>query len=261
MSPDRTPPTLAELQEGLRAALLGGEAAGLLALIEPDRLPAEARLDCYRRNVSAGLVEVLAAAFPATLRHAGEANFRFAADRFLRTHPPAEPRLLAYGADFPDWLAGFAPARGKPWLAELARLEWARCEALFAADAPPLQPSSLAGVAPDAVAGLRFELHSSLRLLRADYPLHELWLGECPAEEVLAAGGAQDLLVLRPAWQVVQLPVARGDAVLLAALGAGATLGEAAGAALAEAADLDLQQTLFGHLVRGSFAAVRPPAN
>jgi len=256
MSPE---PSLAELQATMRRALLGGDAGGLLAQLVADRVPPAERFACYSTNVTGGLVEVLEAAFPATSRLAGGQNFRFAASRFLRAHPPAEPRLLAYGGDFPAWLAGFKPAAAQPWLAEVARLEWARNEALFAADATPLKPEALAGIAPDAVPGLRFTPHPSLRLLRSDFPIHDLWLGERPLAQVLEQGGAQDVLVLRPAFQVVQLPVARGDAVLLATLGAGASLAEAAGAALAETADLDLQQTLFGHLVRGSFAAVQQP--
>ena len=256
MSPE---PSLAELQATMRQVLLGGDPAGLLAQVVEDRVPVAERLACHSVNVTGGLVEVLEAAFPATSRLAGGQNFRYAASRFVRAHPPAEPRLLAYGDAFPAWLAGFRPAAAQPWLTEVARLEWARNEALFAADATPLKAEALAGIAPEAVPGLRFTLHPSLRLLRSDFPLHDLWLGERPAAEVLEQGGAQDLLVLRPAFQVIQLPVARGDAVLLAALGAGATLAEAAGVALAEMADLDLQQMLFGHLVRGSFAAVRQP--
>jgi hypothetical protein len=258
MSPEDAPgPALAELQSVMRAALLGGDPAAVLAQVVADRVAPADRFACYANNVTAGLVEVLEAAFPATSRLAGGQNFRYAASRFAREQPPAEPRLLAYGAAFPTWLAGFGPAAAQPWLAEVARLEWARNEALFAADALPLKPEALAGIAPEAVPGLRFTPHPSLRLLRSVYPIHDLWLGERPAAELVAAGGPQDVLVLRPALQVIQLPVARGDAALLAALGVGAVLAEAAGAALAETADLDLQQTLFGHLVRGSFAAVQ----
>ncbi len=256
MSPE---PTLAELQAQMRAALLGDDAVSLLDGVVADHIAPAARFASYTNNLEVGLTEVLEAAFPATSRLAGAANFRWAASRFALGHPPAEPRLLAYGADFPDWLADFGPARDKPWLAAVARLEWARNEALFAADAVPLKPEALAGLPPEQVPALRFTLHPSVRLVQADYPIHDLWLGEVDAAALLAQGGAQSVLVLRPAWQVVQLPVARGDAALLAALGAGASLAEAAGAALAETADLDLQQTLFGHLVRGSFAAVQQP--
>lgn len=253
MSPE---PSLAALQARMRDALLGGETADLLASLTPGRFGAEAAFAAHARNVTAGLVEVLAAAFPATSRAAGAENFRFAAARFARAHPPAEPRLLAYGAGFPAWLADFAPARGQPWLAELARLEWARAEALFAADATPLRAEDLAGLAPEAVPALRLRLHPSLRLVRSRYPLHALWRGEESAEVLLAGRGGEDVLVLRPAWLVTQLPLVPGDAALVAALGDGATLAEAAEAALAEAPGFDLQAALFGHLVRGSFAAL-----
>lgn len=253
---------LPELQEEMRRALLGEDSAALLDRIESDGIPAADRFAAYRNNVVASLVGVLEAAFPAVAAHAGAANFRFAASLFAKAHPPAEARLLAYGGSFPGWLAAFKPARAKPWLAELARLEWRRNEALFAADADPLTADALQGVAPDRIPALRFSLLPSLRLLRSDYPLADLWSaaqeGKVPPDAPLE-GGPQWLLVQRPQFAVQQFQLSPGDFALLRALGEGHSLAEAAEAALAEEATLDLQRALFGHLTRGSLAAVHLP--
>jgi len=248
---------LRELQQGFARALLDREAPPPGGLVS-DRLTAAERFSAYRTNVVGSLVNVLAAAFPATQRAAGTDNFRYAALRFVQEHPPRQARLLAYGAEFPLWLALFPAARTEPWLAELARLEWARNEALFAADAEPIRTESLAGLPAEAIPGLRFTLLPSARLVASDWPLHDLWqraddsgrLVEPPERH------AQRVLVLRPGLAVKQLPLEPADAALLEALHAGETFATAAEAALAAEAQCDLQQLLLGHLVRGTFAAI-----
>jgi hypothetical protein len=252
---------LRELQQSFAQAVLDREGPPPAGLVS-DRLSASDRFSAYRNNVVVSLVNVLAAAFPATMAMAGQENFRFAASLFVRAHPPSQARLLAYGADFPTWLGRFKPAESKPWLAELARLEWARNEALFAADAEPIRIETLAGLPPESIPALRFDLLPSARLVASDWPIHFLWQavlesGEPPKEA--PERRAQQVLVLRPGLSVKQLPLEPGDAALIGALHAGETFAAAAEAALAAEAECDLQQLLLGHIVRGTFAAVHAP--
>lgn len=249
---------LRDLQERFAQALLD-RAAPPPDEVLGDRLSAGDRFSAYRTNVVGSLVNVLAAAFPATLRLAGEDNFRYAASLFACAHPPRQARLLAYGAEFPLWLRLFRAAQPKPWLAELARLEWARNEALFAADAEPIKVEALAGLPAEAIPTLRFALLPSARLIASVWPIHDLWqrvLEDQTGTIEPPERRAQQVLVLRPGLSVKQLPLERADAALLEALHAGETFATAAGAALAAEADCDLQQLLLGHLVRGTFAAI-----
>lgn len=253
---------LRDLQQSFARALLD-RGAPPPDEVRSDRLSAADRFSAYRNNVVGSLVNVLAAAFPATEALAGVDNFRYAAQAFLSQNPPKQARLLAYGAEFPLWLRMFRPAQAKPWLAELARLEWARNEALFAADADPVRIEALANLSAEAIPTLRFTLLPSARLIAAAWPVHELWQqvqdGKISAEPPVRRD--QQVLVLRPGLSVKQLPLEPADAALLEALNAGETFATAAEAALAAEATCDLQQLLLGHLVRGSFAAVHtgPP--
>ncbi len=260
----RSWPVLPDLQARLARALFqpSGTPAepALAAAFAADGAAAEARLAVYRNNVQASLIEVLRAAFPATARLAGAENFAFAARRFIAQHPPREARLLAYGSGFPAWLADFGPARPRPWLAEMARLEWARNEALFAADADPLDPKVLTETAPEAIAGLTFVAHPATRLVASDFALDALWRAQAasgPMPDPRAA--AETVLVLRPALEVTQLLLPAGEAALATALLAGETLAAAAEAALAVEPALDLQAALYRHLHHGSFSGYRLP--
>ena len=51
--------------------------------------------------------------------------FAYAAYKYLREHPPHSRCLVEYGADFADFLARFAPCQDLPYLADVARFEWA----------------------------------------------------------------------------------------------------------------------------------------
>jgi len=253
---------LRELQDAFRRGVLDGDGADACALIASDAIPAERRLAIYRNNTFGSLATVLRAAFPVVCRLVGEPFFRQAAAAFVRTAPPRVPQLLAYGDGFPAFLAGFPPARPLPYLSATASLEWARQEALFAADAVPLGADALAAVPPEAVAGLGFVLHPSARLVASRFPVLRIWQANRPENErvprVDVNAGGEAVLVLRPDGAVHNHLLSPGDLALLRALGDGAPLAMAAAAAAAAAEpDFDLQGALAGHLTRGTFAGVQ----
>lgn len=244
-------PSLRELQgEFARAVLVpGGRLDGrvVAAGLDPAR-----RFAVYRNNVMFSLRRVLEGNFPATRRVAGEERFRAAAEGFIRAAPPTQPQLHAWGGDFPAWLGHHAATAGRPWLVDLAALEWAREAAYYAADAPPLAAARLAGLAEDAAATLCLALHPTARLLASPWPIWRLWSGEAPVAEVLPA--PERVLVVRPAMEVLTRPLSPGEHALLAAFAAGHMLAEAADAAQDAEPGLDLQQALARHLAAGTFA-------
>lgn len=245
-------PALRELQASFVRAVLGGPPAGLLDSLLGDHLSAARRLAVYRTNVHVALLRVLEGGFPATRRAVGEDSFRTVAIAFLRAAPPAEPRLHRWGGAFPAWLAEHPATAGSPWLADLARLEWAREEVYYAADAPVLTAAVLAAVPQERYPTLRLHLHPTARLLASPWPIDGLWRGEVtPPPGPTPA----HVLVSRPCMEVSTLALAAGEHALLAALSAGATLAHAAEAALDAEPGLDLTTTLARHLAKGTFTA------
>src|SRR5690606_15015602 len=87
------------------------------------------RFAVYRNNVVVGLVNALAARFPALQRIVGEEFFRAMAQLYVRAHPPRSRLLMEYGDGFADFIAAFEPAAELPYLADIARLEAARTRA------------------------------------------------------------------------------------------------------------------------------------
>ncbi|NBB83119.1 MAG: DUF2063 domain-containing protein, partial [Alphaproteobacteria bacterium] len=209
-SPNAAPADLAELQRAMAAAVLGGDRAAAEASIVADRIAPADRLDVYAGTVRISLTQALEAAFPVVARLVGERFFHAAARRFVEAHPPQRPQLLSYGGGFADFLAAFEPARSLPYLPDVARLEWARVQALFAADAAPLAAEALGEVPAEAMPRLVFDLHPSLRVVASAWPIQAIWQAnrQPTVPKVDLGAGGQTVLVLRPAHAVTAQPIA-----------------------------------------------------
>jgi len=192
---------------------------------------AKDRFAVYRNNVIKGLCEALRDGFPVVAALVGDEFFDAMASAFVRAMPPASPVLLHYGRDFPDFIAAFEPADVVPYLADVARLEQARTEAYHAADSDPVGIDTLQGLSDQRLAGLRLELHPSLRLLTSEWPVLSIWQahqGDAPV--ATGSGLAQTgdcALVLRPGWSVEVRAVAAPVYAFIKALSRGAPLGKA----------------------------------
>src|SRR5262245_47902022 len=166
---------LRELQRDLRAALLGADPAPAAGAVLDDGLTAEARIGIYRHHVFATLTAVLQAAFPVVCRLVDERFFGYAADRYIRLDPPSGPCLLEYGESFPAFLAEFPPCRELPYLADVARLEWAVHRAPGAPEHDPMTAETLRAVAPERAGDLTIALDPSCTLLASRWPIDRIW--------------------------------------------------------------------------------------
>ena len=253
---------LLDMQQAFRRSVLSGEdAPEAIDLIAPDHIGPGQRLGIYRNNTTVSLIGVLMAAYPVVTRLVGERFFRHAARIYVRTTPPQVPQLLAYGRDFPEFLEAFEPAQSLPYLPDVARFEWARQQAYFAADATPLSPQSLQAVPAEAYADLVFGLHPSVRLVASRYPVQRIWevnqAVDGISERVDVDQGGESVLVLRPHRAVLANRLSAGDFALVTAFASAASLSQAAGEALAVEPGFDLQAALAGHLQRGTFSSFR----
>jgi hypothetical protein len=228
---------------------------------EGTRAHARRRLDIHRNNVVHTMVEALRATFPAVERLVGPEFFAAMARAHLAAEPPSSPLLFRYGGGLAPFIEGFAPARSVPYLADVARLEWARLQAHHAADAEPARLEALAALPPEALEGTRLALHPSLSLVRSRWPVVSLWAASTdrgdPAEVDLARG--EDAAVLRPALAVETRRLPEGAAPFLAALAEGRTLAGAATEASAQQAAFDPGEHIAGLFELGAIAAIRAP--
>jgi hypothetical protein len=163
-------PALLELQRSFSAALLSQGAQDLGRHILDDGFSAAERLRIYRNTCRSTLVETLRMTYPAVDRLVGSAFFEAAAGQYLERCPARSAYLNEYGHDFAPFLAALSSARSVPYLADVARFEWALSVAANAEDAPMLEAGALRSVPPESHANLCFVAHPSVRFLAIAYP-------------------------------------------------------------------------------------------
>ncbi len=230
--------TLLELQQQLRRAVLAGDTTALVAAIQGDGLDPAARLRIYRNHAFATLGAVLEGTFPVVCRLVDKRFFAYAAHEYLREHPPHSRCLVEYGADFADFLAGFEPCKDLPYLADVARFEWALNTAATVREAFPLKIEILGGVPPDRASLLKISLQPSVSYFASGWPIDAIWLTNQKKDVRtvdLASGGTT--VEMRRAgegfsWQRLAPEVF----AFRRALAEGFTLGRAAAAAAADPA-------------------------
>ncbi len=223
------------------------------------------RFNVYRSNVFHGLAEALAARFPVIERLVGEDFFRGAALAFVKSHPPRSPALFEYGDAFPAFLEAFEPARPFPYLADVARLEWARNVAYHAADAEPMADGALGAIPPDLIGDAVLRLHPSCQLVASPYPILSIWETNTHDAEVRPIGPempGEAALVVRPRLAVLVLRLGPGAETFIESVASGLTLAAAATSASSACETFSLIQTLAALIGAGVFTGVSiKPAN
>ena len=234
--------SLRELQAGFRAALLEGDERIIAPHVADDGLTASDRLAVYRHHVFTSLTATLEVAYPVVCRLVDRRFFGWAADRYIRAHPPAGPCLFEYGAGFPDFLAAFEACAHLPWLADVARLEWAMSAAVHAPDAAPLDREVLRALDPGELAALTLRLEPSVTLVASRWPVDAIWRANQPgADGIVDLGlGAAQLEIRRVGDDVVFRALPLATFAFRAALVGGGTLEDALGKALDVAPSFDL---------------------
>lgn len=167
-------PTLLEIQQAVGRSIIAGDDAPAAHYILADGLPPEARLGIYRNNFTGTLTAALKLCYPAIHRLVGAEFFEGAARIFIAAEPPHRADLDAYGGGFAEFLAGFAPAAVLPYLAGVARLEWAVSCALHAPDMEPLDLARLAAIIAE-YHRVAFRPHPSVTFVAADHPVDAIW--------------------------------------------------------------------------------------
>jgi hypothetical protein len=249
---------LAEQQRAFAAAIRAPHLGVPEGLVGPDGKPSLKRFSVYRNNVIVGLIETLRETFPSVEKIVGSDFFTVMAGRYAVSEPPQSPIMLHYGAGFPDFIATFEPASSLIYLADVARIERGWAESYHAAEASALDPAELREVATEHLAGLRFAMHPSLRIVRSKLPALSIWQMNTDGGEAapidLESGG-EDVLILRPEAEVELRLMSKGSAEFLMALASGGTVASALRAAATSHELFDLASNLSGLFEVGAFSS------
>ena len=237
-------PALGDLQAAIRDAILGGDAGAAASHIAPDGLEPAARLQIYRHHVITTLTAALESTFPVVRRLVDARFFAYAADTYIRQHPPSEPCLVEYGATFSAFLSAFPPCRAHAYLPDVARLEWAIQVARHADEARPLDMTRLSSLPVETMPHLVFRLDPSVSFVASRWPIDRIWRANqddaSGIDVVDLDGGGVHLEVRTLGGEVVLRALTASRHAFRRALGDGSVLERAAEIALAMDPSFDL---------------------
>ncbi len=138
-------------------------------------IPLEKRMAVYQNNVWQRLVNVIKNNYPTVQIIVGDEFLHYMALEFIKNNFPRSGYLNDYGASFPEFVRRFEPARGMPYLYDMARIDVASDKAYNAPDDPILDQKQLKAVAPENYAAVKLTFHSSVSLIKSDYPIWRIY--------------------------------------------------------------------------------------
>lgn len=222
-------------------------------------------LRAYQANAAASAEHALAQAYPTVQQLLGHDAFAGLAQAHWHGYPPVCGDLAAWGEALPGFIGSAAQLAAEPYLADMARLDWALHQALRAADddMPAAGLLLLGSADPEA---LCLRLRPGHAVLVSDHPLHTLWAAhqsQAPgrfddARQALKDARAEAVRVERQSLLAVVTRIDLATAGFEQGLLQGQTLATALTAADAAFA---LEHWLIDTLRRGALGAVllQPP--
>ncbi len=224
-------------------------------LAQNPRMDAAAMLQVYNGGYLARLAEVMQSDFGCVQRVLGERAFAALVARFVAAHPSRHPNLNRLGVPFPAFVRAQRSLPHRAFVAELALLERAVCDAFDAPEFTPLAVDALARVPRHRWAAARFTANPSLRLLAFRHPIDRCYQAWKDGQRLRVPRPQRSwLAVFRRDGLVWRQRLTRPAYRVLGALVAGEQLG----AALALASTGEPVQQWFRDFARdGLFAAVR----
>jgi hypothetical protein len=253
--------SLRDIQAAFAAHLVGHDRADLVAAIAGDPRAALRRLQLHRHHVATSIGAALAATFPTVEAVVGQEFFGLLAREFMAGTSLADPVLSRYGERFPRFVAATGAMHGLPYLADVARLDWALNVAFHSPLEPRLSAADLAGRSQDSLPTLPVRLPAGSSLIESAYPLDLIWQASQPGasvDRVDLASGPACLATFRRHQDAAFAVLAPSEAAFIKCLSQGDLPAAAAEHASRMEEDFDLAAT-FGRMLALQLLVVGAP--
>ena len=240
--------SLRELQRAFADDLSANTATNTAQRIAVGRFPRKRRLQIYRNNYFLSLTKVLRDIHPTVRKLVGDDFFNYTATEFIKVSPPLTGNLHNYGEQFAVFLNEFDPSAKLPYLHDVARLDWAHHCAYHAADSVPVPLDRINAVPAESYADLMFVLSPSASILTSRHPVYSIWqFSQAETETDIAPtldSGGEQVLVFRPALDIVTKRITMEEYVFISALDRGLTLSNAIDVAVKSDSAFELNSVL-----------------
>ncbi len=166
---------LHSLQSDFQSFLLEGDARIRQRVSGTGKASAELRLAIYHDAYRLRLIEALGSNYPVLQAWMGHEKFEQLSLAYLREYPSKHFSIRYFGDRLAQYLATNEIYRDKPFLSEMAKLEWALSQAFDAPDSAVIDITAVATVPPVAWPQMRFTFHASVQLLTLQWNVAPIW--------------------------------------------------------------------------------------
>ena len=163
------------LQADFKSFLLRGDERMLERVVGSAKVSAPRRLAIYYDAYRLRLIEALDSNYPVLHAWMGDDEFEQLGLAYLEAHPSTHFSIRYFGHRLSEFLASTETYRDKPYLAEMAALEWAMSEAFDAPDSPVADLDAMASIPPEAWPEMRMTLHASVHRLDLRWNVPAIW--------------------------------------------------------------------------------------
>lgn len=228
---------LKQLQEQFSSDVVGLTAKG--DYIKNGRFSQKQLVQVYHNNYYVSLTEALVITYPGIIKLVGQEFFEFICRKFIKQHPHQSGDLTLFGEQLNTYIENSPECKNLPYLADIAKLEWAFELAYHAKDVTSQDLSLLETTEPAAYSQLKFTINPGCFIVESNYPIFDIWKFDGQDELDINAGG-QNVLIWKQDFEVLTEVVEADFINFLGKLQAGKNLEQALG----ENSKLDLNQTL-----------------
>ncbi|WP_051206212.1 DNA-binding domain-containing protein [Oceanospirillum maris] len=193
-------PELYRLQQQFAQALISPASSvdhpKLYQGIQETHFDADQLLQIYRNNFVLSLTEALEVTFPVLQVMVGDEFFAQLAKAFIRTVPMSNAAVAEFGGALPDFMLDLEQLKEMPYLADLARFEWAysvRINRIPTTEPFPYQ--GLSEVGEDDYERIHFMVNPDITLFQSPWAIIELFRRLKNWLERQADAGKGDVLI------------------------------------------------------------------
>jgi hypothetical protein len=234
-----------------------------VAILHPE-VSLEPKVPCgisvYRNSIDIKHVNALQKIYPAVYKLVGADFFTMLSYDYQMQHPATHWSLSEFGRHLADFLSDYPKTVFLSYLPDMARLEWARHEVLFAPDSASFDVHQLQAIPESDYPQLYCKLHAAIRLLSFTSPILDIWhfcYHNNSGDELFELKPQGNVVLLsRKDFEVDMQKITLGEYTLLSQLNQGDALGEAIEQALLVEPQLQVESLLSRALLEGWFSSV-----
>ncbi len=172
---DRMKPSLADIQQDFKSAILKGDKKFASRIIKLARGTEAKEFGTYQDAHHLRLTDFLANDYKLLREYLGETQFVAMAQTYFSAHPAQHPNARWLSKHLADFLLHFKPFAHRPEIQELAALELALNSAFDAPEASPLTFAELKVFAPEFFSALKLGIHPSAARLTFKQNTSSIW--------------------------------------------------------------------------------------